>query len=141
MMTKLTVSTSVEGEIHDLIGEGLDEYNIAKGGPYNHEELWIVARGDDGVVQAGLKANTGYAWMFVDWLWVRPGSRKSGLGTQLLAKAEDVARQRGCLGAYLETFTFQAPDFYKRLGYKEFGRIDDYPPGHATIWLKKSFAV
>ncbi|WP_244642498.1 N-acetyltransferase [Phyllobacterium sp. 628] len=77
--------------------------------------------------------------MFVDWLWVRPSSRKTGLGTRLLEKAEAVARERGCLGAHLETFTFQAPDFYRRFGYEEFGRIDNYPPGHATIWMKKTF--
>lgn len=138
-MVMLTVSPEVDEEIADMIGEGLDEYNIAKGGPYNHEDVWILARGDDGVVLAGLKAHTGYGWMFVDWLWVSPQHRKGGIGSQLLAKAEAIARERGCLGAYLETFSFQAPDFYQRHGFQEFGRIDDYPPGHATIWLKKPF--
>ncbi|WP_054310028.1 GNAT family N-acetyltransferase [Mesorhizobium sp. 1M-11] len=135
----LTVSTEVDEDIADMIGEGLDEYNVAKGGPYNHQELWILARDDDGSVLGGLKGNTGYSWMFVDWLWVSPENRKGGLGSQLLAKAEAIARERGCLGAYLETFSFQAPEFYKRHGFQEFGRIDDYPPGHATIWLKKQF--
>lgn len=138
-MVMLTVSTEVDEDIADMIGEGLDEYNIAKGGPYNHQELWILARDDDGSVLGGLKGNTGYSWMFVDWLWVSPENRKGGLGSQLLAKAEAIARERGCLGAYLETFSFQAPEFYKRHGFQEFGRIDDYPPGHATIWLKKQF--
>ncbi|MFE0014639.1 GNAT family N-acetyltransferase [Mesorhizobium sp. NPDC059054] len=138
-MVMLTVSAEVDEDIADMIGEGLDEYNIAKGGPYNHQELWILARDDDGSVLGGLKGNTGYSWMFVDWLWVSPENRKGGLGSQLLAKAEAIARERGCLGAYLETFSFQAPEFYKRHGFQEFGRIDDYPPGHATIWLKKQF--
>ncbi len=138
-MVMLTVSTEVDEDIADMIGEGLDEYNVAKGGPYNHQELWILARDDDGSVLGGLKGNTGYSWMFVDWLWVSPENRKGGLGSQLLAKAEAIARERGCLGAYLETFSFQAPEFYKRHGFQEFGRIDDYPPGHATIWLKKQF--
>jgi GNAT superfamily N-acetyltransferase len=138
-MVTLTVSTSVDDEIEDLVGTGLDDFNISKGGPYNEEDLWIIARDETGAVQAGLKAQTAYAWMFIDWLWVRPSNRVSGLGTQLLEKAEAVARQRGCLGAHLETFTFQAPDFYKRFGYEEFGRIDNYPPGHATIWMKKTF--
>lgn len=138
-MVMLTVSTEVDEDIADMIGEGLDEYNVAKGGPYNHQELWILARDDDGSVLGGLKGNTGYSWMFVDWLWVSPENRKGGLGSQLLAKAEAIAHERGCLGAYLETFSFQAPEFYKRHGFQEFGRIDDYPPGHATIWLKKQF--
>lgn len=138
-MVMLTVSTEVDEDIADMIGEGLDEYNIGKGGPYNHEELWILARDDDGSILGGLKGHTGYSWMFVDWLWVRPENRKGSVGSQLLAKAEAIACERSCLGAYLETFSFQAPEFYKRHGFQEFGRIDDYPPGHATIWLKKQF--
>ncbi|MCG7503678.1 GNAT family N-acetyltransferase [Mesorhizobium retamae] len=138
-MVTLTVSTDVDEDIADLIGEGLDEYNIAKGGPYDEEEVWILARDDDGSVLGGLKGHIEYSWMFVDWLWVSTENRKGGLGSQLLGKAEVIAREHGCLGAYLETFSFQAPEFYKRHGFEEFGRIDDYPPGHATIWLKKRF--
>jgi len=138
-MATLTVSAEVDEEIADMIGEGLDEYNVAKGGPYNHEQVWILARDDDGSVLGGLKGHIEYSWMFVDWLWVSPVNRKGGLGTRLLGKAEAIAREHGCLGTYLETFSFQAPEFYKRHGFQEFGRIDDYPPGHATIWLKKQF--
>jgi GNAT superfamily N-acetyltransferase len=138
-MATLTVSAEVNEEIADMIGEGLDEYNVAKGGPYNHEQVWILARDDDGSVLGGLKGHIEYSWMFVDWLWVSPVNRKGGLGSRLLGKAEVIAREHGCLGAYLETFSFQAPEFYKRHGFQEFGRIDDYPPGHATIWLKKQF--
>ena len=47
--------------------------------------------------------------------------------------------RRGCAGVRLDTTSFQAPDFYKRHGYTEFGRIDGYPPGHARIWLMKRF--
>ncbi|MFD9897326.1 GNAT family N-acetyltransferase [Mesorhizobium sp. NPDC059025] len=138
-MATLTVSAEVDEEIADMIGEGLDEYNVAKGGPYNHEQVWILARDDDGSVLGGLKGHIEYSWMFVDWLWVSPVNRKGGLGSRLLGKAEVIAREHGCLGAYLETFSFKAPEFYKRHCFQEFGRIDDYPPGHATIWLKKQF--
>lgn len=136
-MAILTVSADIEGEIQDLIGNGLDEYNVGKAGPYNTEDLWIVARDDAGRVEAGLKAKSEYSWLFVDWLWVDPGRRGTGLGAELLGKAEEIARERGCLGVYLETATFQAPGFYKRLGYQEVGRIEDFPPGHAMVWLKK----
>lgn len=138
-MVELTVCRHVDDEVVEMIENGLDEYNIARGGPYNDEEVWILARGDGGELLAGLKALIGYSWMFIDLLWVNPSHRKGGLGSQLLARAEAVARERGCLGAHLETFSFQAPDFYERHGFREFGRIDDYPPGHATIWLKKQF--
>ena len=54
-----------------------------------------------------------------------------------MSEAEGAARQQGCRGAYLDTATFQAPKFYERLGYREFGRPVDFPPGHSRIWLVK----
>ena len=55
----------------------------------------------------------------------------------MLAQAEAIARERGCVGIRLDTVSFQAPAFYRRHGYVEFGRIDDYPPGHTRFWFMK----
>ncbi|BCH25737.1 GNAT family N-acetyltransferase [Mesorhizobium sp. L-8-3] len=137
-MVTLTVSNSVADEVGDMIGEGLDAYNAGEAGPYGEEALWVVARDAAGAVQAGLKGKIEYSWLFVDWLWVSPARRRSGLGSRLLEKGEEVAREKGCIGAFLGSFTFQAPDFYKRQGYEEFGRLADFPPGHEMVWLKKS---
>jgi hypothetical protein len=57
-----------------------------------------------------------------------------------MQQAEDEARQRLCLGAWLDTFSFQARGFYERLGYTVFGTINDFPPGHSRIFMKKRFA-
>ncbi|WP_348271311.1 acetyltransferase [Rhizobium sp. Leaf262] len=56
-----------------------------------------------------------------------------------MQKAESAALERQCVGAYVSTFSFQAPNFYRRIGYEDFGRIDGFPAGHACIWLKKTF--
>ena len=82
-------------------------------------------------------ADAGLSWLFVDWLWIRDDRRGQGIGGRLLAAAEAEARARGCGGIYLGSFTFQAPDYYKRAGYSEFGRIDGFPPGHALVFLLK----
>jgi hypothetical protein len=50
-----------------------------------------------------------------------------------------MAHERGAVAATLETYTFQAPDFYAKRGYSVFGRIDGYPPGHAKLFLSKRF--
>ena len=52
--------------------------------------------------------------------------------------AEALALERGATTATLETFTFQAPDFYARRGYQVFGRLDGYPPGHSKLFLRKT---
>lgn len=136
-MASLTVSTRVEQDIAQFIGDGLNGYNHDAGGPHNDQDLWFIARDDSGAVVGGLKGSSEYGWLFVEWLWIGAGARKRGLGIELLGKAEEVARQRGCIGVHLDSYTFQAPEFYKRHGYEEFGRIDDYPPGQSRVWLKK----
>ena len=71
-------------------------------------------------------------------MWVREDLRGQGFGRQLLKLAEEEARLRGAKNAYLDTFSFQAPAFYKSLGYQEFGRLDDFPDGHTRFFLTKS---
>jgi GNAT superfamily N-acetyltransferase len=89
-----------------------------------------------------LGALTGYTWggwLHVTFLWVSEPVRGHGYGTQLMDAAEALAQEHGAVAATLETFTFQAPDFYARRGYAVSGRIDDYPPGHAKLFLSKHF--
>jgi ribosomal protein S18 acetylase RimI-like enzyme len=126
-------------DVQRLIDEGLDVFNAEKAGPDNAEDLWVIARDGKGNVQGGLKGRTFYSWLFIDWLWLSPAARGQRIGVRLLSQAERAAQERGCIGAYVDTFSFQAPDFYRNNGYEEFGRIEGLPPGHACIWLKKTF--
>ena len=77
--------------------------------------------------------------MFVRYLWVSEGLRGRGVGRDLMARAEVLARERGCHSAWLDTFGFQAPGFYEKLGYQEFARLD-YPPGHHKQFMCKQLA-
>ncbi|HET7068585.1 MAG TPA: GNAT family N-acetyltransferase [Nocardioides sp.] len=76
-------------------------------------------------------------WLTVDTMWVDPRYRGRGLGTGLLEAVEDQARTRGCRWAKLNTWEFQAPDFYGRLGYHVYGREVDYPPGHTNHLMRR----
>ncbi|WP_193337779.1 GNAT family N-acetyltransferase [Devosia beringensis] len=90
-----------------------------------------------GVVDGGLTARISLNWMFVELLIVPERPRGQGVGSQIMAKAEDVARQHGCDGIWLDTFSFQAPGFYAKLGYVVFGEIAHYPPGASRFFLHK----
>jgi GNAT superfamily N-acetyltransferase len=63
--------------------------------------------------------------------------RGRGVGGELLDRAEAIARARGCTDAYTDTFDFQAPGFWIRHGYEEFGRLEGMPPGHSRVWFRK----
>ena len=75
--------------------------------------------------------------MTITLLAVTPEARGRGWGRRLMVTAEDEASRRGLTGLCLETLTFQAPDFYRALGFSEIGRIPDYAPGAARIFLQK----
>ncbi|MGW9304854.1 GNAT family N-acetyltransferase [Streptomyces cyaneofuscatus] len=99
-------------------------------------EVWALD--EHGAVAGGLTGRTWAYWLHVELLWVDARHRGSGLGSQLLAEAERVARtERACTRSRLETWDFQAPDFYRKHGYEEIGRVEDYPPGVTEFILVK----
>jgi GNAT superfamily N-acetyltransferase len=120
------------------IESGLTAHATGLGLQTDWSPRWIIGRDKSEVVQAGIRFVLAFEWLFVNWLWVADAYRKHGVGSQLMAGAEAAAREVGCRAAYLDTFTFQAPKFYERLGYREFGRLNDFPPGHSRIWFSKA---
>jgi GNAT superfamily N-acetyltransferase len=88
-------------------------------------------------VVAGLYGYSDWGWLFVKWLWVAEARRGQDLGTRLMREAEAEALRRGCHSAWLDTFGFQAPGFYAKLGYEVFGELADYPLGHSRFFLRK----
>jgi GNAT superfamily N-acetyltransferase len=121
---------------------GLAAFNEARVGPdpvrapENH--LCIVARDKERRVRGGLQGVIVGAWMAIDLVWVEEDFRGQGVGSRLLAKAEAVARERGCKWSILATFDYQAPEFYLRRDYVEYARMEDFPLGHTRFQLRKA---
>ncbi|OPZ82233.1 MAG: putative acetyltransferase [bacterium ADurb.Bin425] len=86
----------------------------------------------------GLIGETLWGYLHVRLLAVDQSLRGRGFGRQLMESAHAEALQRGCHGVYLDTFSFQAPDFYQKLGYEIYGRLDDFPKGHCRYFLRRS---
>lgn len=102
----------------------------------------LATGSDDGAerVVGGLIGSTNWNWLSIKYLWVDEALRGKGVGKQLVEAAEARAKeQRGCIGAHVDTHSFQAKGFYIKLGFEVFGEIDDYPIGHTRIYLKKRF--
>lgn len=126
-----------EMEAVAAIQRGLHAFNQEMGGPYDREPVTVLARDSSGTVRGGLLGLTYWNWLFIDWLWLARDLRGRHLGSELLERAEAIARGRGCTDAYTDTFSFQTPHFWTRHGYVEFGRLDGMPPGHSRIWFRK----
>jgi GNAT superfamily N-acetyltransferase len=133
------ISISADGTAEEMgrLGDELDAFNAAATGVADERPLRLVARDGAGKMVAGLKAVTGWGWLYVIVLWVEEGKRGKGLGTKLMDMAEREAMGRGCGNACLSSFSFQAPEFYRRRGYEVFGELGDYPRGETMYFLRK----
>ena len=135
----IVLETDPDPSLRAQILAPLSRHNEAAAGPGRWDTLAVTVRDAAGEVAGGLWGRTGYGFVFVELLALGP-ARGRGLGRRVMATAEAEARRRGLLGMWLDTWTFQAPGFYQKLGFTECGRIPDYPPGHDRIFYVKRFA-
>ena len=107
--------------------QGLLKYNRSHLGDSEPEDLGIYLRNEEGMVTAGLVGNTFGLWLMVKYLWISEELREQGIGSRILLKGEETAKERGCRYVFLDTFSFQAPNFYKKYGYTEVLTLENYP--------------
>jgi GNAT superfamily N-acetyltransferase len=123
-----------------VLGRQLREFNYRFVGEYPQEQyIRLDAKDVGGQLLGGLRGLVFLSWLRVEVLWVADAARSQGLGSRLLAQAEQEAREMGAVGAALETFEWQAPGFYLKRGYTESGRIADYAKGYALLTMSKRF--
>lgn len=120
-----------------IIGRGLDEYNQQQAGPENSRRICYAVQTPDGEIASGVIAVTYWDWLFINLMWLREDLRGRGYGGRLLALAEEAGRRHGATHAHLDTFSFQAPDFYAKHGYHVFAELPDCPAGHRRFYLTK----
>ena len=123
-------------DVHYL-DERLYEYNVEASGWSDGRLLASFLRDDDGRIMAGLYGWTWGKCCFVDKLWIHRRWRGHGIGTRLMRAAEAEARARGAEQILLDTHSFQAPDFYAKLGFERVGVLEDYPRGFQRIFMRK----
>jgi len=121
----------------DIIGQGLSDFNRSASGDSERESLTIFVRDESGALLGGLIGSISRSWLHISLLWVDESIRRQGFGAALMAAAEQEAVRRDCRGVHLNTFSFQAPEFYLKQGYSVFGELPDYPLGHTRYFLKK----
>jgi ribosomal protein S18 acetylase RimI-like enzyme len=138
---QLMVIEEPSGEDIAFLAERIYEHNMTQTGLRDGRLFGIFVRGEAGSIVAGLDGWTWGGCLYVDHLWVHEGLRGQGHGSRLLEAAERDAAARGCRYVLLSTYSFQAPDYYRRHGYEVCAVVEDYPPGHAQYYMRKSLAA
>ena len=137
---RLSFENNPSWDDRETVDSGLGAYNAR----FLHDNSWtyfgIFVRDQAAAIQAGLVGHTYAGWLFIALLWVHEDLRRRGIGRGLVAEAERHAQAHGCHSAWLDTFSFQGPDYYPRLGYREFARLD-VPPGHQRIFFRKQLTA
>ncbi|QAU24810.1 GNAT family N-acetyltransferase [Dyella sp. M7H15-1] len=124
------------------IRRGLDAFNrVASGIDDQRPVALLVKHPVTGEVLGGLNGRTSRGVLFIDVFFLPESMRGSGLGSKLLKMAENEGRQRGCRIGLLHTNSFQAPEFYQKHGWWEFGNIPCDPPGNSRVFMTKELVA
>ena len=133
----LVINLEPDLSLANELSERLNEFNEGQVGPRNTLNFVLSVRDDAETLVAGLTGETFWNALYIHVVWVHAQHRKSGYGTALMERAEQIARARGCDVSMLSTFSFQAPAFYTKRGYQVFGEVADLPSNHRRFWFSK----
>jgi GNAT superfamily N-acetyltransferase len=123
-----------------LLWQGLTRYNREVAGPFRYSRRILTVRSDAGRVLGGVILRSYWKETFVELLWLSKRARQRGYGRLLVAEAERRARRRGSLLMHLDTYSFQAPGFYEKLGFRRFGSLRGSPRGASRHYYVKRLA-
>lgn len=138
MTPQIDLTDAEDKALREVLSDGLRGYNDEKIGLHDRQDLTIrVTDPETGEPLGGLVGRTSLGVLFIDLVYLPKSLRGTGTGSRILAMAEEEGRRRGCSKAVLFTISFQAPEFYKKLGWQVFGEIAPKPPGATRIYLTK----
>ena len=123
--------------IEAFLAERIYEFNSNATRLFDGEEYAATIRDSDACIVAGISGHTWGGCCQILQLWVHESARELGIGTSLMLAVEAHALRKNCTQIILSTHCFQAPDFYRKLGFIEQARITGYPRGHSDIHFLK----
>lgn len=136
---EISITKSPNSKDVEFLWSKLREHGLNQLSNPNLEEKFIfgILAKENEQIKGGLLGQVYYKGMHVQLLWVDETLRKTGVGSSLLKKAEELARESSCTLIYLDTFSFQAPKFYEKLGFEVFGKIENFPDTYTRYFLVK----
>lgn len=120
--------------------KGMLSYHASKGHirKEKDEQFSIVIKNNTNKAVGVIWVSFRWGAMHIQTLWVDETIRNQDWGKKLMQMAEEEARKRNCYLAYTDTYSWQAPGFYEKLGYKRYGRLEDFPKGNSLSYYGKN---
>jgi len=136
----IKVSDKIDHDSYDKIVEFLVEYNLSKTQHLKNEinkPIEIIVRDSNNEIVGGLYGRSIWGTLEIKTFVVKTESRNKGIGHKLMAEAEKEAKKRFCSFISLDTFSFQAPGFYEKIGFEKIGTEIDFPKGFKKYYYRK----
>ena len=138
MAIEVTETTHPTEADWQAVTKPLHAYNCEKASGTPAERIALILKDSiSGESVGGLHGQAYWNWLHIDLLFVPTSVRGKGIGCELLARAERFGKQKNCLGVWLDTFSFQAPEFYRKHGYETFASLENYPRDESRIFFRK----
>lgn len=125
----------------DQLSAGIADHSASFVDQPGFQPMALFARDSERALRGGIYGRINWSWLSISLLWVHPDDRGSGLGATLLNRLEEESMLAGCTKAHVDTFSFQAREFYLGNGYEKFAELPNYPEGHSRIYLRKSLSI
>ena len=135
-MYHITVDHNPSQADNQVVKEGLVSSYEAQFGERD-KEFSIFLKNSSGRVCGGIQAMFDSEAIYIEALWIEESLRKQGYGKKLLATAEKEATENGCKFSLVDTWDFQAADFYLKNGYQKIGELENYWHGHSKLFFRK----
>ncbi|THB79586.1 MAG: GNAT family N-acetyltransferase [Desulfobulbaceae bacterium] len=121
-----TISPENRSQVIEAIRTNLSSFNRSKTDIASREEIVLTATNEKKELVGGVYGELWGGCLEVKLLWVSEQVRDQGVGSELMTSLEEVVRQKGCVKILTDTFSFQAPEFYPKLGFVECFRVQGY---------------
>ncbi len=133
----ISIETQLNSKQVNFLNKQLHEFNVSRIGDYQYTPIYGFLRDNEQKEVGGIDGFMGLGWLHISTLWIAPELRGNGYGKALLLAVEQEAVKHSCFNAYVFTYSFQSPDFYKHLRYEVFGQLEDFPYPYYRYFLKK----
>ena len=139
---RVVAERSGSAEVSRALWNGLVRFNREQGGPLRYKRTVMSVRDGKGRLLGGLILQSYWRESYIELLWLSARARGAGYGSRLIKEAERRARRRGSRLIHLNTFSFQAPGFYEKQGYRRFGGLSGSPQGESRhFYVKRLRAI